>query len=706
MSHSTPAGVSRARGDTAGTTPGAAPARSDPDHAPRRRRAARALTLVRDLRARAQGTAWRSESPDSPGNGAGAPLWLLARQLLPLLIGGACLWLLAQRLHGFDLAALGLALQRIDPARWGLATLATAASFWAVGRYDLVIHRHLGTACAAPACAERASRAGMLSIALAQTLGLGLITGALARWRALPGLALKDCLRISALVAVSFLAGWAVITALAALILPAPVALGPAWLLPPLLALGLATLSLLRGRLRLWGGRQLSLPSLPAMATVLWLTFLDTAAAGLALFLLMPPELALDFATLYPVFLLALGAALVSGTPGGVGPFELTLLALLPHLPEPALIAGVLGFRLVYYAMPALLAALLLALPQRPMRSVAATPAPPRPGLRDLAHARRAELGVARQNGGRLLTDPSGKARSITVETGQTITLLFDPAADTVAPLLGPLAARARARNRLTLLYKCSARSAVLARRAGFRAWHVADEAVIDPTHFDLATPAHRQLRRKLRQAAKSGLRIARPDTLPMAAMARVDAQWRARQGGARGLTMGRFDADYLSHHQVFLAWSDNGALQGFVSFHVTAHELCLDLMRSADGAPPGTIHALVASAIERAAATGRRRLSLASIPARGRAPGRAESWLRKAIFRAAGGPGLAQFKLSFAPRLEPLYLAAPSRLGLILGAADLAFAVRRDPRPTAAQPPDGAHDHRKGFGIAPIAPI
>ncbi|MEZ5715183.1 MAG: phosphatidylglycerol lysyltransferase domain-containing protein [Paracoccaceae bacterium] len=646
-----------------------------------------------------RGRAPLARSGRGPGRGAGRALALLARQLLPLLIGGLCLWLLAQRLHGFDLAALGAALQRIEPARWGLAALATAISFQAVGRYDLVIHRHLGTACAAPAAAAQATRAGMLSIALAQTLGLGVITGALARWRALPGLSLADCTRISALVAVSFLTGWAVITALAGLILPAPLALGPLWLLPPVLALGLAVLSLLRVRLRLPGGRRLSLPSLPAMATILWLTFLDTAAAALALYLLLPAGLALDFATLYPAFLLALGAALVSGTPGGVGPFELTLLALLPQLPEPELIAGVLGFRLIYYALPAVLAALLLALPQRPVRHPSRAAALPRPGLRDLAHARRAELGVARQNDGRLLHAPGDEAAGIAVETGQTVTLLFDPASGDIAPLLQPLTDRARTRNRLPLLYKCSARSAAGARRSGFRLWHVADEAVIDPARFDLDTPARRQLRRKLRQAEKAGLRITRPDPLPLAAMARVDAEWRARQGGARGLTMGRFDAAYLSHHQVFLAWS-GGALQGFVSFHVTAHELCLDLMRSADDAPPGTMHALVAQAIAQAAACGRRRLSLASIPARGRAPGPLERRLRAAVFTAAGGAGLAQFKLSFAPRLEPLYLAAPTRTGLILGAADLAFSVRRD---GASNP---AHDHREEFGIAPAAPI
>jgi phosphatidylglycerol lysyltransferase len=617
--------------------------------------------------------------------GPAAGLWAILRALLPLLLGLGCLWLLAVRLDGFDIAALRAALSLIDPAQWAGAALATAASFWAVGRYDAVVHRHLGTGLP-PA---RTARAGMLSIAIAQTLGFGVITGALARWRALPAASLALCTQLSALVAVFFLGGWAVLTALVCL-LAAPVGLWGGWMVLPLLGgLSLTVAALLNPRLRLWPGRTLTLPSLPTMAAVLGLTLLDTAAAALALLFLLPGDLGLGMVQLYPVFLLALGAGLVSGTPGGVGPFELTLFALLPDHPEPSLMAGILGFRLIYYALPAALAALLL------MRAPACHARPrnrrlPAPGPRLLAHAHRAELGIARQNGGRMLACDT--ATGIVVETGQTLTLLFDPAAGPLAPLLPVLRGAARNRNRVAVLYKCSARSAVMARRARFRLFHVADEAVLDPTRFRLDTPRRRQLRRKLRQAGKSGLTVTRAAHLPLACMARVDAEWRARQGQARGFSMGRFCGDYLSHHQVFLAWKDDELL-GFASFHTSAHEVCLDLMRSAAGAPDGTMHALIHAAIAHAAAHGRSRLTLASVPADPARAGRAERALRRALLSASGGPGLTQFKAAFAPRFEPLYIAAPSLPGLALAAADLALAVWRAPAP---------HDDVDRFEIAP----
>ncbi|UYV39306.1 phosphatidylglycerol lysyltransferase domain-containing protein [Rhodobacteraceae bacterium D3-12] len=613
-------------------------------------------------------------------------LWPLLRQCVPLMLGLACLWLLAGNLDDFDVTALQSAFRGISPAGWALAALATGVSFWAVGRYDVVVHRHLRSG----VDDRDAALAGVASIALAQTVGLGVITGALARWRALPRSSLKQCSQISALVAVSFLLGWSVVTALAALVLPlvtpmtAPLPdLALPWIyLPLLLAPLLAALALWRPVLTLPGGAQLALPSLAAMGHILWLTFIDTLAACIALYVLLPAEASVALSTLYPVFLLALGVALVSGTPGGVGPFELMLLTLLPQTPEPALLAAVLAFRLVYYALPAALATLyLLATPAPRARTRRGHPGPMsaltrrRPGPRLLAHATRSELGVARQNGGRLFA--SDKASGVTVETGQTLTLLFDPARGTMTDLLPLLGRAAKSINRVPVIYKCSAQSALAARQSGFALWHVADEAVIDPTRFDLSARPLRQLRRKLRQAERAGVTTTRAAHLPRAEMARIDAEWRARQGAARGLTMGRFDHDYLSHHLVFLAWKGD-QLQGFATLHSSAHELCLDVMRSADAAPHGTMHALVACAIAHAARHNRRRLSLASVPALSPGCGPLEQRLRSAVFRAANGPGLLQFKSSFAPRYEPLYMAAPSRLSLLLGAADLALAVRR----------------------------
>ncbi|WP_160892856.1 MULTISPECIES: phosphatidylglycerol lysyltransferase domain-containing protein [Pseudooceanicola] len=593
-----------------------------------------------------------------------AKAWL--RYALPLGIGGLCLWLLTGRLSGLDPALIWEAFRAVRPGQWLAAIAATAISFWALGRYDAVIHRHLRTGIGP----LEAQVSGASAIALAQLLGLGVLTGALVRWRLLPVLGPLRAAQVTAAVSVSFLISWALITALACLVL-APHLL-PGWMLLsalagvfllPALALFLPELRLARWRFRL--------PSLHAMAAISLFAALDTAAAGAAMYALLPAPP--PFPTFLPVFLLALGAGLFGGTPGGVGPFELTLLALLPALPEPELLAAVLAFRLVYYALPALAAAPQLLRP-RERATDARAHVPRRVPELLLLHAPRSESGVARQNGARLLGETRNGA--LCIDTPQTLTLLFDPLTGPLDTLLPRLHRAARASNRLAVVYKCSPRQAILARRAGWKLARVADEAVIDAAGFQIDTPRHRQLRRKLRHAEKAGIRIRRPLDLPLADMARLDSAWKDSHGLARGLSTGRFAPSYVARQRVYCAEQDS-QLVAFVTFHANTREYCLDLMRHGPDLPDGTMHALVVAAIHDAAAEGVP-LSLAAMPAREVREHPRLARLRARIARSSGGDGLCRFKDSFAPRRQPLYMAAPSPAALVLAAVDLALAMRR----------------------------
>lgn len=587
----------------------------------------------------------------------------LAKHTFPLLAAAACLWLLSHQLAALDVAALTAAFTQIAPVQWALALLATGASFWAVGRYDAVLHRHFGTGVPL----KSAVKSGAAAIAFSQTVGFGLLSGSFARWRMLPTLPLATSAAITLLCALSFLFGLGFVVALSCLLLMQGAAI---WALPLVaMLLLLPALALFRPSLPLPFGTRLKLPSLPAMGAIAGLTFLDTLFAALALLILLPEPANPGLTTLLPVFMLALGAGILSGSPAGLGPFELALFALLPHLPEPELAAGILAFRLVYYAVPATLAGVLLAF-SAPHRHSPPKAAVASPSARFIAHAKRAELGVARQNGAELLR--AAGAAAYAVKTPQTLTALFDPAEGRAAALLPVLKQAARDSNRLPVLYKCSARVALAARASGFKLAHIADEALINPQEFALAGPAHRQLRRKLRQAAKSNVHITCPSVLPFAAMEALDTAWCTRNKGARGFSMGRFERDYLAGHHVYLAHQGT-RLVGFVSFHVSAHELCLDLMRSSDDAPSGTMHALICQAIEDAAYAGRTQLSLAALPAR-----HDSAYLGRLVAHISGSAGLAQFKDSFSPRYAPLYVAAQTWPGLAIAMVDLARSIQQ----------------------------
>lgn len=325
----------------------------------------------------------------------------------------------------------------------------------------------------------------------------------------LAGLTVGDAARLAGFVAITFLASLAVMIAFAVLILPTSHVPALLPLLILLAACGLVVVGFLfpvPGR----GERTISLPALPAMATLLVQCGLDTLFAGLALYVLMPDTLAIGFVTLWPVFLIALGAAIFSGAPGGVGPFELTMLALLPSQPDTALMAAILSFRAVYYAVPAALGGLVLLLTLRQARNSAPQGEFARSfqafDALNIIGGARAELGVIRQNGGAILSCEGGRCGI--VRTGQTLTALFDPLEGHSGALAVPLRRAARAQNRIVCNYKISSRQAVHARRAGWTVIHISDEAILCPANHTIDGPAHRQLRRKLRHAGNAGVSV------------------------------------------------------------------------------------------------------------------------------------------------------------------------------------------------------
>lgn len=617
------------------------------------------------------------------------------RQVLGIALVAAFLWALRDKLAHLDTQAILAALAQVDALSWGLAIGATIASFAALAQYDALIHRALATGTAP----RHAHRGGWTAIAIGQTVGFGLVSGALVRWRMLPDTTLTQASKITATVAATFMAGWAVLTAAVLLVTPIN---HPH--LPVLAVQGLALLGLVLGGglalttlvlpegLRL-GRFTLRLPPLAVMGRILFLAGLDTAFAAAALWALLPAAEPLSFLGLYPAFLLAQGAGLISNTPGGVGPFEITLVSLLPGTSQPELIAAILAWRIVYYGLPALVAmGLVILRPAHALRaSTVVTPdRAPATVLHLTATEAQAELGLLRQGEHGLLPTDCGLGGWMIGRSPRALTALLDPFGIAPVPvLLERLRMSARAEGRTACLYKISPRVAAQARAEGWVVAPVATEVWLDPTRFDLNTPARAGLRRKLRKVEKAGLKVYRAEgPLPLAEMTTLARVWATTHGGERGFSMGRFAEDYVSAQQVMLARDAEGRLVGFASFHANRHEWTLDLMRPAPDAPDGTMQALIAAAIPEAARAGANRFSLAALPPRAEdAEGPAALLWRRAE-KGKGASGLRQFKMGFAPQLSPRYIAAPSQTALMLAAAEIARAIHRpSPLPGVAPP-------------------
>ncbi|WP_291728916.1 phosphatidylglycerol lysyltransferase domain-containing protein [Leisingera sp. F5] len=618
------------------------------------------------------------------------PAARLIRLTVPFLVMGVCVWLLQTQTELPPMRELGAILISLPAWKWGAAVLATGLSFWALGRYDSVAHRHLGTGLDGPA----ARRAGMAAIAFSQTAGFGLITGSYARWRLLPGLSPLHAGQLTALVAATFLAALSVICG-AALIL-APPSPGLAWAGGVILAAAasVSVFSFLHPQTPLFRLR-LRWPSLTAMTALGFWAVVDVAAAGTALWLLLPDGTDASWAQLLTAYAIALGFAVVSSAPGGAGPFELALCALLPAVPDHSLIAGLLAFRLVYYAVPAVLAALLMIFPGLlPARAATAgdtdllgsrsLPPAALPGSRACS-----ETGIIRQNGGHV--QMFGLNQIALLDSPQASIALFDPLSGLAAETFAPLARHAQTRNAAACYYKCGGRTALHARKTGWRVLRIAEDAVLNPLEFSEGGSSRRQLRRKLRHAEKAGIDVCRAAArLPFDQMRDVDAAWQSAHGSAYGTTMGRYEPGYLAAQEVTLAFRD-GQLIGFASFHTSAREWCLDLIRMRPDVPDGTGHALVRAGIAAAAAEDIPRLALAAVP---------DHRLAKGVDR-----GLRRFKACFAPRWEPRYMAAPSWLQMVLCIGELLRLVHRPPAVLLAVPAAPAHNEDEENEIALARP-
>lgn len=608
------------------------------------------------------------------------------RLVASLAFGAICIWVLSGQIDDGAFAGLGGVVAQLSVWQWAGAVLATGLSFSALGQYDVILHRHLRT----DIPARQARLSGAAAIAIGQIIGVGVITGALVRWRLLPGLNLVTATKLATGVAVTFLVGLSFSLGLAALF-------APSGLLPPALPTILlftrvfsAVCVFLHPRIRL-RGLTLRMPSLRALGAIAGLTLIDTVFAALALWCLMPEAVILPLTALVPVYMVALGAALLGGTPSGVGPFELVLVALLPQVPDTELLGAIMAFRLVYYALPAVLAGLLLIRPlpagRRPetiRRTLSET---------DLSGPAPAEAGLCRQGSAEVLA--LGTLRLPVIRPGQTLCMLFGPlcapGAAGARNALRLLTTRARRDALIPLVYKADAALASTARRLGWRALHVADDMVLRPAEFRTEGRAFRQLRRKLRQADQAGVTVARGTTLPWETLRQIDAAWQARQGTARGVTMGRFCPVYLSHQAVFIA-RQGERIVGFASFHTARRDWCLDLMRAGSDAPEGTMHALVTAAIAAARAQRIERLSLAALPPK-TGP---VAWLAQ---RFAPASGLTQFKTSFAATRVPRYALARGHVWLWLGLADLWLAIKRPEAPATDRTP--AHEDHEYYGFA-----
>ncbi len=102
----------------------------------------------------------------------------------------------------------------------------------------------------------------------------------------------------------------------------------------------------------IWRGTSIELPTLGTALIQIALAAVDLALASAALYALLPASANISYLAFAGLYMVALAASLLSLVPGGLGVFETIMVLLLPGVPAPQLLAALLAYRLVYYALP------------------------------------------------------------------------------------------------------------------------------------------------------------------------------------------------------------------------------------------------------------------------------------------------------------------------------------------------------------------
>lgn len=249
------------------------------------------------------------------------------------------------------------------------ALMATVACYAVLPLYDLLGLRYART----PIPLRRSLQASFFAYAFSQTLGFAALTGGAFRlrfWTA-SGLTTSDVARAATFSAIGFWIGILTACGLALTfetLPPAVLAYAPALALR---AMGVTLLgvvvtycilaSVRRRPLTVGGVRFVSPgPGLTALQVVV--AAADWTLAGVVLWVLLPPAPGLTFVAFLGAFALSQAVGLVSHVPGGLGVFDsLMVLLLAPHVSTPLALASLVAYRAIYYLLPFMVAALMLA---------------------------------------------------------------------------------------------------------------------------------------------------------------------------------------------------------------------------------------------------------------------------------------------------------------------------------------------------------
>jgi uncharacterized membrane protein YbhN (UPF0104 family) len=307
--------------------------------------------------------------------------WSVSRivhRIGPFVVGlifiGA-IWLLVREVNHYNFSEIREALYQIPRRKVAISFILTVLNYVILMGYDLLAVKSIGH----PLPLRRIALASFTGFATSLSFG-ALLGGGSVRYRLYRawGLSNSEIVQLVVIMAITF---WFGVFALAGVVfLWKPFQISTDWSLPlstarplgpPLILLAIAYLVLTvvwKKPIRI-GGKDARLPSFAMSAAQLAVAATDLIVAAACLYVLLPESADVSYMHFLGVYLLATVVVVLTHIPGGVGIFELIVLTASPLENKEPLFAAILIFRVMYFLLPLLIAAILFGAYELRLRS-------------------------------------------------------------------------------------------------------------------------------------------------------------------------------------------------------------------------------------------------------------------------------------------------------------------------------------------------
>jgi phosphatidylglycerol lysyltransferase len=292
------------------------------------------------------------------------------RIVMPLVITAIAIFVLHRLSREVHWRDVGASLSTLHPGAILAAILCAAGSYGALSLYDVTALRSLAPGKVPPRIAALAGASGF---AISNFLGASWLTGSAVRMRIYStlGVDLGIVAHVVGMTWLAFTLGLSLILGLLFSFHPA----GLNSVIPIGTSAETATgLALLAGLVAIYvwlarGHRQIRLGpvriELPPFRLALAITLIavvDLVIASGTLYVLLPADLDGNYTFFFVIYIAAVALGILSHAPGGIGVFEASVIAGLGVGARPDLLAALILYRLIYFFLPFLAAALGLGL--------------------------------------------------------------------------------------------------------------------------------------------------------------------------------------------------------------------------------------------------------------------------------------------------------------------------------------------------------